>query len=62
MRTLYDAIEAFLQEHWRCGELESGVELLDELVWMTCECGAGLCHWLALPLDGRQAPRAGEPF
>src|SRR5712692_9804985 len=27
-------------------------------VWMTCECGAELCHWLAPPLDGtrRHAP------
>jgi len=29
---------SFLQEHRRCGELESGID--DRWVWMVCECGA----------------------
>jgi hypothetical protein len=36
------ALDAFFQEHRRCGELNSGVE--DERVWMTCECGAEIAH------------------
>src|SRR5438132_1431105 len=42
--SLWNALEAFLQEHRRCGALDTGVE--NGRVWMTCECGAGLCHWL----------------
>jgi hypothetical protein len=30
--------DAFLQEHRRCGELESGLE--GDCVWMRCTCGA----------------------
>jgi hypothetical protein len=48
MDELVDALDAFLQEHRRCGEMDGGVD--DGRVWMTCECGAGLCHWLAPPL------------
>ena len=41
MRTLWDALDAFLQEHRRCGELDTGVE--NGRVWMTCDgCGAAL--------------------
>jgi hypothetical protein len=55
-------LDAFLQERRRCGDRhgydrDGGVE--DGRVWTTCECGAGLYHWLAPPLDGRWAPRAG---
>jgi len=31
-------LEAFIQEHCRCGELDSDVE--NDRVWMTCTCGA----------------------
>jgi hypothetical protein len=31
-------LDAFLQEHCRCGDLDSAVE--DDRVWMTCTCGA----------------------
>jgi hypothetical protein len=31
---------AFLPEHRRCGELDSGVE--NAVVWMGCTCGAQL--------------------
>ena len=32
------ALEAFMQEHLDCGELDSDVE--NARVWMTCTCGA----------------------
>ena len=38
--TLFDDLNAFLQEHHRCGALETGVE--NGRVWISCECGAGL--------------------
>ncbi len=38
--TLFDDLNAFLQEHHRCGALETGVE--NGRVWITCECGAEL--------------------
>jgi len=42
---LIDDLNAFLQEHRRCGEMDSGVE--DENVWMTCDgCGARLSRSL----------------
>jgi len=37
---IHAALEAFIQEHGRCGELDSNVE--DDRVWMTCTCGAVL--------------------
>lgn len=37
---LIAAIDAFLQEHRRCGALESGAD--GQLVWIVCECGARL--------------------
>jgi hypothetical protein len=40
MPELLAALDAFLQEHRRCGELEGGVD--DEVVWMSCECGASI--------------------
>jgi hypothetical protein len=47
MRTLWDDLDAFLQEHRRCGELDTAVE--NERMWMTCSCGAEL----ALLLNGQ---------
>ncbi len=44
MPELLAALDAFLQEHRRCGELEGGVE--GERVWMTCDCGAAIVHLL----------------
>ena len=38
MPELLAALDAFLQEHRRCGELDGGVE--DDRVWMACDCGA----------------------
>ena len=47
MPELLAALDAFLQEHWRCGELDAGVE--PALVWMTCDCGAELGRTLDEP-------------
>ena len=38
MSLLLRELEAFVQQHGRCGELDGGVE--GERVWMTCTCGA----------------------
>jgi hypothetical protein len=38
--TLFDALQAFFQEHQYCGELDGGVE--GDGVWMTCTCGASI--------------------
>ena len=46
MRELLAALDAFLQEHRRCGELDGGVE--HERVWMACECGADIVHSIAV--------------
>jgi hypothetical protein len=48
MPTIYDALEAFLQEHRRCGDLDTGVD--GERVWATCSCGASLVQ--PLPAEG----------
>ena len=42
MPELLAALDAFMQEHRRCGELGSGVD--GERVWMACDCGAGIAH------------------
>jgi hypothetical protein len=38
MPELLAALDAFVQEHRRCGELDGGVD--GERVWMACECRA----------------------
>ena len=38
MPKLLAALDAFMQEHRRCGEPDAGVD--GDLVWMACECGA----------------------
>jgi hypothetical protein len=38
--TLFDALQAFFQEHQYCGDLDGGVE--GDRVWMTCTCGAAI--------------------
>ena len=42
MPELLAALDAFVQEHRRCGELDGGVD--GEHVWMACECGGGIAH------------------
>jgi hypothetical protein len=49
MPELLAALDAFVQEHRRCGELDGGVD--GERVWMACECGAALAWAL---LDSQQ--------
>jgi hypothetical protein len=36
--SLLDDLHAFVQDHERCGALDSAVE--GDRVWMTCTCGA----------------------
>ncbi len=40
MPELLAALDAFLQEHRRCGNLEAGFE--GGRVWMACCCGASI--------------------
>ena len=42
MPELLAALDAFLQEHRQCGELDGVVER--GCVWMACECGGGIAH------------------
>jgi hypothetical protein len=42
MPAILAALDAFLQEHRRCGDLDGGVD--SERVWMTCDCGGGIAH------------------
>ena len=52
MWTLLDDLNAFSQEHRRCGELDGGFDGAD--VWMMCSCGAVLARPLeAGPALGR---------
>ena len=41
-RYLLDDLHAFVEEHDRCGDLDSAVE--GDRVWMTCTCGARRCE------------------
>jgi hypothetical protein len=40
-------LDAFLQEHRRCGDLDAGAD--EDLVWMVCDCGAELVRVLDEP-------------
>jgi hypothetical protein len=42
MAFILEALDAFLQEHRRCGLLDAGVT--ENYVWMICDCGARLSH------------------
>jgi len=42
MPKLLAALDAFLQEHRHCGELNGDVD--SEHVWMACDCGASIAH------------------
>ena len=54
MPELFAALDAFLQEHRRCGELDGVVEG-DRVVWMACDCGATLARGrLAPTTEGRR--------
>jgi len=47
MPDLLAALDAFLQEHRRCGDLDGGLE--DGRVWMACDCGADIVHPIEPP-------------
>ena len=42
MPELLAVLDAFMQEHRRCGELDGGVN--GERAWMACDCGASIAH------------------
>ncbi len=48
MPELLAALDAFVQDHRRCGELDAAVEA--ERVRMTCDCGGAIVRKLE-PLD-----------
>ena len=58
MPDLLAALDAFMQEHRRCGELDGGVD--GDRVWMVGDCGAGIAHPLAALVDSQGRP-TGEP-
>jgi hypothetical protein len=39
---LLDALDAFVQEHRRCGVVDSDVD--GDVVWMAFDCGASIAH------------------
>ncbi|HEV8454748.1 MAG TPA: hypothetical protein VGQ24_07650 [Gemmatimonadales bacterium] len=57
MPELLAALDAFMQEHRRCGELDGGVD--DGRVWMACDCGAGIAHPVEAPKRRRAIFGAG---
>lgn len=56
MPELIAALDAFLQEHRRCGELDGGVD--EDLVWMACDCGGGIAH----PVRPTELDQPGEDY
>jgi hypothetical protein len=42
MPELVTALDAFLQEHRRCGELDGGFD--GQHVWLACPCGAQMAR------------------
>jgi hypothetical protein len=51
MPELLASLDAFLQEHRRCGDLDARVEAA--VVWMACDCGARLVRPLDKPSKGK---------
>ena len=47
MPEVLSALNAFLQEHRRCGELDGGDH--DGQVWMACDCVARTAHQIQRP-------------
>jgi hypothetical protein len=50
MPELLAALDAFIQEYRRYGDLDGGLN--GERVWMTCECGAAVTH----PVEPSELP------
>jgi hypothetical protein len=44
---IYSPLDAFLQEHRCCGELDGGGD--EGHVWMACDCGASIAHPIQRP-------------
>ena len=42
MPELLAALDAFVREHRRCGDLDGGLD--GERVWLACSCGAQIVH------------------
>jgi len=40
--SLLTELDAFFTAHWRCGELDAGVD--GPVVWFDCECGARIAR------------------
>lgn len=55
MPELIAALDASLQEHKRCGDLEGGVGADGDVIWMSCDCGAGIAHPVE-PAEQQPAP------
>ena len=47
MPELLAALDAFMQEHRRCGELDGGRD--EGYVWLACSCGARIVHPASAP-------------
>jgi len=47
MPALLAALDAFLQEQRRCGDLDGGTD--GERVWLACACGARIAHPATAP-------------
>jgi hypothetical protein len=47
MPELLAALDAFVQEHQRCGDLDSGLD--HGVVWLACSCGAQIAHPASAP-------------
>ena len=43
----YSPLDAFMQEHRRCGELDGGVDR--DHLWIVCDCGGGIAHPIRPP-------------
>jgi len=57
MPDLLAALDAFVQEHRRCGELDSAVD--DGVVWIACDCGAVIMRRPSYS-SLRMSPRAAD--
>lgn len=55
MPDLLPALDAFVQEHRRCGGLEGGLD--GGRVGLTCDCGGGIAH----PVGPAEADQSREP-
>ena len=50
---LLATLDAFLQEHRRCGDLDGGAD--GDVIWMSCDCGAGIAYPVE-PAEQQPAP------